>query len=149
MVKKDKVMLRCAACRAINKVAATRLKEGPKCGKCKSLLTFPKDPVWAKGATFEKEVLDWPGLVLIEFSAAWCGHCRTFKPVLEGFARDMAGIIKVVVVDVDDDPHLAQSYNVKATPTLVLYDNGTKVDMITGAFPRERLEAWIDSVLSL
>jgi thioredoxin 2 len=146
-MKRDKVMLRCISCRAVNKVPVIRLKEEPKCGKCKSTLSFPTNPVKGKGITFDSEVMDWPGLVLVEFFAHWCGHCRIFNPTLEGFAREKAGIIKIVQIDVDEEPDLTQSFKVRATPTIILYENGKKLDMMSGALPREKLELWIDSVI--
>jgi thioredoxin 2 len=65
------VLLRCGNCGAVNRVPADKLNSNPKCGKCKNYLTFPKAPVNVTAGNFDREVLGWPGAVLVEFWAPW------------------------------------------------------------------------------
>ena len=97
---------------------------------------------------FEKEVLDHDGVVLVEFFATWCGHCRMFAPVLEALAKEKEGELKVVLVDVDQALELAKAAGVTATPTIVLFDKGKKKGFHSGAMEKEKLEEWIAESLA-
>ena len=146
---KDKtVLLRCKHCTAINRVPVDKLMKNPKCGKCKELLEILERPFDVTPANFDQEVLTWPGIVLVEFWAPWCGHCRMIAPVIEELARERAGVLKIVKVDVDNEASLGQRFNIQATPTFMLYQNGRKLNEIAGALPKKDLEEWIDSSLS-
>lgn len=140
-------MLRCQACGAVNRVPADRLRDQPKCGKCSNLIEVSRKPVDVSGTGFEREVLQWPGAVLVEFWAQWCGYCRMVAPAIDALARAKAGLVKVVRVDVDKAPELAQRFGIRATPTFLLYRNGNKVNEIGGALPGDQLESWIESSL--
>ncbi|MEW6570015.1 MAG: thioredoxin TrxC [Nitrospirota bacterium] len=141
------VMLRCDHCGAINRVPAERLREHPKCGKCKSHLNYSKRPIDVSTTDFAREVLSWPGDVLVEFWASWCGHCRGIAPVVDEIAHDRAGILKVVKINIDNEQNLAASYDIRATPTFMIFRNGKRISDIAGALPKAQLEAWIDSSL--
>jgi thioredoxin len=116
----------------------------PKCGKCQSLLEFPNKPVDITEANFDREVLEWPGVVLVEFWASWCGACRMVAPVIDELAHEKAGLLKVAKVNVDYEPVLGARFGVQATPTFLLLQNGKKLNEITGALPKAELERWID-----
>lgn len=139
------VLLRCPSCRTINRVPATRLAEHPKCGRCKTFLSFPKTPVEVTASNFEREVLDWPGSVLVEFWSPQCTICVAIAPFLERLARQKAGVLKVALVNVEKDWLLANRFDIRSTPVFLVYRNGTKVDELYGALPRQELEAWIES----
>ncbi len=115
------------------------------CGNCKTPLEFPHAPVNATAATFDKEISDWPGLVLVEFWAKWCGYCRMVEPVVNDLANWRAGQMKVVRVDVDAEPALSSRFTVKATPTFILYRNGRQLARMDGA-PKEKIDLveWVD-----
>jgi thioredoxin 2 len=139
------ILLRCTHCKTINRVPVDRLAEGPKCGKCKAVLEFPERPVDGTAANFEQEVPAWPGVVLVEFWASWCGACRMIAPVIDELAHERAGLLKVVKVNVDYEAPLGARFGVQATPTFLLFQNGKKLNEITGALPKTELERWIDS----
>lgn len=142
-------LLRCKSCKTINRVPKDKLGNQPICGKCKTPLEFTKTPIHGTSANFKQE-LDFPGTVLVEFWAKWCGACRLAVPALDEVADQMAGRLKVIKIDVDEEPQLARSFDVQATPTFVLYRNGYKVNQIAGALSRTQIEDWIDrSVESL
>jgi thioredoxin 2 len=139
--------LRCNKCRTVNRVPADKLKNYPKCGKCKTLLEIPVRSIDITASNFDPEVLAWPGFVLVEFWAPWCGHCRMIAPVVDELAREKAGLLKVVKVNVDNEPSLGARFSVKATPMFFIFRNGTKLSEMTGALSKQHLEAWIDSSL--
>ena len=74
--------------------------------------------------TFEQEVKQSDIPVLVDFSAQWCGPCRVLKPYLEGLANTADGKYKVVMVDIDKSPELADEYNVAGIPTVLVFKNG-------------------------
>jgi thioredoxin 2 len=140
-------LLRCRSCRSVNRVAAERLSSSPHCGKCKNLLEFPTKPVPVNTATFNSEVLEEPGFVLVFLWASWCAHCRGMFPSLEDTARQRAGIVKVVMINTEQEPSLARSFNAMSVPRLTLYKNGRIVDELNGAVQKSQLDAWLDQNL--
>jgi thioredoxin 2 len=141
------VYLRCDKCGVLNRVPADKLDSNPKCGKCKNFINIPKTPVDLTTANFDREVLGWPGTVLVEFWTPWCGYCRVMAPVVDKLARGKAGVLKVVKVNLDNEPYLGARFSINATPTFYLYRNGNKLGDISGAVPQEQFEAWLDHYL--
>jgi thioredoxin 2 len=141
------VLLRCSQCGAVNRVPPDRIALHPKCGRCKVHLEYTRAPVDTTTQDFDREVLEWPGAVMVEFWAPWCGHCRTMAPVMEALAGERAGILKVVKVNIDQEQSLAARFGIRSTPTFYLYRHGDKLSDIAGALPKVHLEAWIDSSL--
>lgn len=84
---------------------------------------------------------------LLEFGAKWCGPCRQMEPVISALAREYAGRVQLRVIDVDDDPALAQRYDVRSMPTFVLLRDGREVGRIVGARPRAFVAGVIDRAL--
>lgn len=139
------VFLRCKNCRAINRVPTDKLMSNPRCGKCKIFLEIPRIPIEVIASDFDREVLAWPGVVLIEFWSPRCGHCLSIAPVMEELAFRRAGHLKVVKVNVENETPLAMRFNIRATPFLTLYRDGNKLSEVAGALSKEQLDAWIDS----
>ncbi|MGH9039915.1 MAG: thioredoxin [Acidimicrobiia bacterium] len=92
-------------------------------------------------ARFEEEVLRSPLPVIVDFWAPWCQPCRTVAPIVEQIAAMRAGSYKVVKVNIDDEPSLAQTFNVQSIPMVALFRNGRMERMSVGAKPRPALEA--------
>jgi thioredoxin len=87
------------------------------------------------------------GITVIDFTAAWCGPCRVMEPVLASLATEYAGRARFAAVDVDADPALAQRFDVRSMPTLVLWRDGREVGRIVGSRPRAFVAGVIDRVL--
>lgn len=98
--------------------------------------------------TFEREVVQSPTPVLIDFWAPWCGPCRAIAPVVDELARDYAGKLKVVKMNVDDNPNTPARFGVRSIPTLLLLHNGQVREQIVGAVPKSRLVAAIGTVVA-
>ena len=97
-------------------------------------------------STFEQEVLKSTEPVLVDFFAEWCGPCKAMAPALEQVAEEMAGKIKVVKLDVDQNPTVTGKYGIRAMPTLMLFKNGQVAAQHTGALvQKKKLEDWINS----
>lgn len=97
-------------------------------------------PLPVTTATFKAEVLDSPLPVVVDLWAPWCGPCRAVAPVLEDLARVYAGKVKVVKVNVDEEPALAQAFRVQSIPTIALLRGNTVVDAQIGFGGRAGLE---------
>lgn len=85
--------------------------------------------------------------VLVDFWAEWCGPCRAIAPVLEELSGELAGKLKIVKVNVDEAPELAQQYNVRSIPTLLVIKNGQVAGQMVGAMPKAALKAKLEALI--
>jgi thioredoxin 1 len=97
---------------------------------------------------FERVVIAAPRPAVVDFSAAWCGPCRSIAPVIEGLANDYANRVTVATVDIDDNPRLAARYGVRSVPTVMLFAGGDVKRVFVGARPAQEYRAGIDELLN-
>jgi thioredoxin 1 len=95
-------------------------------------------------AEFEKEVLQSPVPVLVDFWATWCGPCVAIAPHVEAIASELAGKAKVFKVDVDTDGEVAARYGVMSIPALIVFKNGQEVDRMVGAGPKDQIKGMLE-----
>ena len=89
--------------------------------------------------SFNSEVLESSQPVLVDFTAVWCGPCKMLDPVVKQLAQEWDGKVKVVKLDVDNNPNLAMNYQVMGVPTLMMFVDGSPVQRVTGYQPKDRL----------
>jgi thioredoxin 1 len=94
-------------------------------------------------ATFDNEVLKSTEPVVVDFWAEWCGPCRQIAPALEEIAGSMNGKVKIVKLNVDENPQTAAKYGIMSIPTLMLFKNGELTSRQIGAQHKEKLAQWI------
>jgi thioredoxin 2 len=136
----------CAACGTTNRFPRTRVKDDPKCGKCGAKV-FPRRPVPATDDSYRGEVEDCPLPVLVDFWAPWCAPCKLTGPILDQIAEERGGRLKIVKVNVDENPRSAARFGVRSIPTLILFRGPLQLDEIHGAVPKGALDARLDRFL--
>jgi thioredoxin 2 len=139
----DDMIIRCLSCGTKNRMPETRLSERPLCGKCGVPLvigTGEGRPIDITDETFSREVLSHAGSVLMDLWAPWCAPCRTIGPILEELAAKYAGGIKVVKLNIDENPLTASKYDVRNIPTMLLFKDGNLENRLVGALPKEEIE---------
>jgi len=97
---------------------------------------------------FSDEVLKSDTPVLVDFWAEWCGPCRAIGPVVDEIANDYNGKVSVGKLNVDNENQLAMEYGVRSIPALLIFNNGTVVNQIVGAVPKNRITDILDTVIS-
>jgi thioredoxin 2 len=140
----EPAIVRCAACGTRNRVPAASSGVA-QCAKCHTALP------WVTTADDHSfgEVVDAAAIpVLVDLWATWCGPCRTVSPALERLAREFAGRMKLVKVDVDASPQVARRFAVQGIPMLLVMRGGTVVAEQVGAAPEHVLRSWLDKALS-
>ena len=92
---------------------------------------------------FENDIQESNSLVLVDFWAEWCGPCKQIGPILEEIAKEQESKIKVIKINIDENPQTPQKYGVRGIPTLMLFKEGKLLDTKVGSLPKSALETWL------
>ncbi|MDI9847932.1 thioredoxin [Rhodoblastus sp. 17X3] len=98
-------------------------------------------------ATFEADVIKSAEPVVVDFWAEWCGPCKMIGPSLEELAKDYAGKVKIVKLNVDENPAVAGKLGIRSIPTLMLFKDGKVAAQKVGAAPKGELAKWINGAI--
>lgn len=140
-------IVNCEKCGARNRVdPEARADRIAKCGKCGTSLRIPPPsqstfdkPLIVTDQSFSAEVLNAPGLTLLDCWAPWCGPCRMVGPIMEQLATEAQGRYRVAKLNVDDNPRTASEFQIQSIPTMLLFKNGKLVDRLIGAHPKQAI----------
>jgi thioredoxin 2 len=144
-----KITVRCGSCLTLNRVPDDRIRNTPRCGSCKSALEVPTQPVQGKAESFDRDVAYWPETLLVMFWSPWCLYCKIYDPIVQDLMTKHPGKFKVLKIDSEAVPYLAQKHTVTKTPTFMVYKNGVFAVRMDGA-PKDKSEflSWITNLLN-
>jgi thioredoxin len=137
----------CTKCGAKNRVDESKLGNSEaKCGRCGTKLDAPAGngattgPTILTDASFQQEVLNASGPpTLVDFWAPWCGPCRIVGPIVDQLAAESGGRYRIGKMNVDDNPLTANRYQIASIPTMLIFKNGSVIDRIVGAQPKQAI----------
>ena len=135
--------LRCMECKTRNRVPSDKIDSDPSCGKCGAELPtkelFKPQPVMVTDSNFDETVLNSPLPVLLFCWAAWCPTCGAVAPVIDEFARESKGKIRVGKVNIDANRMIASKFNILSVPYLFIFDNGQMKESLPGGLPKHEI----------
>jgi thioredoxin 2 len=145
----DVLMVQCPACGATNRVPADRMAPGraPVCGKCRNRLPVGR-PQPVTDASFGEDVERSPLPVLVDAWAPWCGPCHMIAPVIDELATELAGRVRVVKLNVDDNPRTAARFDLRSIPTLLVLKDGREIDRLVGVQPKQEIARRLEQALA-
>ncbi|MUL09982.1 thioredoxin TrxC [Aliivibrio fischeri] len=136
---------RCPSCHGLNRLPTERVNDGATCGRCKEPLLDGK-PVEGTMDNLAA-LLNSDKAVVIDFWAPWCNPCIGFSPVFEDVAAERSGQIRCIKVNTEAEQQIAAQYQIRSIPTIMVFKNGQRVDMINGALPKGQFDQWLNQAL--
>ncbi|MGX6960054.1 MAG: thioredoxin [Rickettsia endosymbiont of Pentastiridius leporinus] len=95
-------------------------------------------------SNFKKEVLESDSPVVVDFWAEWCGPCRMLTPIIEELSKELEGKVKILKMNIDENPETPSKYGIRSIPTMILFKSGEQKSIKTGVLPKESLLNWIN-----
>ena len=93
--------------------------------------------------SFEQDVLKSEKPVLVDFWAEWCGPCKQIAPALDQISEELADVVTVAKVDIEENPTVPSRYGVRGIPTMMLFRGGQMASMKVGAMPKQKILEWL------
>jgi thioredoxin 2 len=138
----ESLRLVCPHCATINRIPATRLGDGPRCGQCHEALLLDR-PVELTGATFRKHVDNSDIPWAIDFWAPWCGPCLSMAPEFAAAVRELGPQVRLGKLNTDAEPVIASEFGIRSIPTLIMFKGGREIARQAGAMSRQDIVRWI------
>ena len=143
------VILKCSSCGQRNRIAFSRLQSETRCGKCRTAINPPGEPIEVPdAATFDAAIAQSDIPVVVDFWAPWCGPCRMVAPELAKVAAAHPGQYLILKVNTDAIPELCERYKVRSIPTMAVFGGAREIARESGARPAADIEAFIESTLA-
>ena len=134
----------CPHCQSANRIPTARLGDNPRCGKCKQPL-FTGRPIVLTDQTFDRHLSRSEVPLVVDFWAPWCGPCKMMAPFFEQAASELEPHVRLVKVNTDENPMLAQRYQINSIPTTAVFKGGREAARQPGAMNLPQLLQWIRS----
>ena len=100
-------------------------------------------------SNFENDVIGSNLPTLVDFWAEWCGPCKQIGPILEEISDEKKNKVKILKLNIDENPEIPQKYGVRGIPTLMLFKDGKLLDTKVGSLPKNSINEWIDNTLNI
>ena len=97
--------------------------------------------------SFDNDVIKSETPTVVDFWAEWCGPCKAIAPSLEELSEEMASKLKIVKINVDENPSISQTYSIRSIPALMIFKDGEKISEKMGALPKSALQSWVNETI--
>ncbi len=142
----DSIQVVCGHCDSVVRLPGNRLKDAPRCPKCRFPL-FAGKPIELKESNFDRHLNRGDLPVAVDFWAPWCGPCIAMAPFFEATARQLEPGIRFAKLNTQDEPGPAARFNIRSIPTLIVFRAGKEIARHSGAMDVGGLTRWLTSVV--